>query len=159
MNWEIAAAIGEVAGGIGVVITLIYLSIQIRQNTKASRAATAQQMTDNWVAINLELTKSSTLPFYNSLHSLKGQDYQRALGFWRALFHQWANNHYQYTQGVLEEALFVPTEREIRYMAKRERVGVIVREAWSAVRHIYNDSFAEFMENILQEEEIEGEGT
>ena len=35
MNWETIGAVGEVAGAIGVVVTLIYLSVQIRQNTRA----------------------------------------------------------------------------------------------------------------------------
>ena len=33
MNWEAVGAIGEVAGAAGVIITLIYLAVQIRQNT------------------------------------------------------------------------------------------------------------------------------
>ncbi len=33
MNWEAVSAIGEVTGAILVLITLVYLSIQIRQNT------------------------------------------------------------------------------------------------------------------------------
>ena len=53
MNWEAIGAIGEVLGAIGVIVTLGYLAIQIRQNTKVTKAATAQQMTDNWVHLNL----------------------------------------------------------------------------------------------------------
>ncbi len=33
MNWEAIGAIGEVVGGIGVIVTLGYLAVQIRQNT------------------------------------------------------------------------------------------------------------------------------
>ena len=35
MNWDAIGAIGEVTGAITVVITLIYLSIQVRQNTRS----------------------------------------------------------------------------------------------------------------------------
>jgi len=34
MNWEIITAIGEIIGALAVVISLIYLAKQIRQNTK-----------------------------------------------------------------------------------------------------------------------------
>ncbi len=47
MNWEAVSAIGEVAGAAGVIITLGYLSIQIRQNTKASRITAVQTATEN----------------------------------------------------------------------------------------------------------------
>ena len=39
MNWEAAGALGEIIGAIAVFATLAYLATQIRQNTKAVRAA------------------------------------------------------------------------------------------------------------------------
>jgi len=39
MNWEAIGAIGEVGGAIGVIVTLLYLAGQLRQNTKALRSA------------------------------------------------------------------------------------------------------------------------
>ena len=39
MNWEALGAIGEIVGAIAVVVTLVYLATQIRQNTKAVQAA------------------------------------------------------------------------------------------------------------------------
>jgi len=47
MNWEAVSAIGEVAGAVGVIVTLGYLAIQIRQNTKASRITAIQTATEN----------------------------------------------------------------------------------------------------------------
>ena len=35
MNWEALGAIGEIVGAAAVVITLIYLAVQLRQNTRA----------------------------------------------------------------------------------------------------------------------------
>lgn len=37
MNWDALGAIGEMLGAIGVIATLLYLSVQIRQNTRAIR--------------------------------------------------------------------------------------------------------------------------
>jgi hypothetical protein len=39
MNWEAIGAIGENVGALAVFLTLIYLAIQIRQNTRAVQAA------------------------------------------------------------------------------------------------------------------------
>ena len=44
MNWEALGAIGEVAGAIGVVVTLVYLAFQIRQNSAVTRAQTRAQI-------------------------------------------------------------------------------------------------------------------
>ena len=38
MNWEAAGAIGEILGAAGVILTLIYLALQLRQNTKSTNA-------------------------------------------------------------------------------------------------------------------------
>jgi hypothetical protein len=36
MNWEAIGAIGEVLGALAVIVTLVYLAVQIRQNTAAA---------------------------------------------------------------------------------------------------------------------------
>ena len=43
MNWDAIGAIGEIIGAAGVISTLIYLAIQIRQNTTAMNRATVRQ--------------------------------------------------------------------------------------------------------------------
>ncbi len=39
MNWDVLGAIGEIIGAVAVFATLVYLAVQIRQNTGAVRAA------------------------------------------------------------------------------------------------------------------------
>lgn len=39
MNWEAIGAVGETVGALAVLITLVYLAMQIRQNTKSVQAA------------------------------------------------------------------------------------------------------------------------
>ena len=42
MNWDAIGAVGELVGATAVVVTLVYLSVQLRQNTAASQNATWQ---------------------------------------------------------------------------------------------------------------------
>jgi hypothetical protein len=39
MNWEAIGSVGEIVGALAVFLTLIYLAIQIRQNTQAVQAS------------------------------------------------------------------------------------------------------------------------
>lgn len=55
MNWEAIGAIGEIAGAAGVIATLIFLGLQIRQNAKATMAATFDAILAEW----RELERSS----------------------------------------------------------------------------------------------------
>jgi len=42
MNWDAISAIGEMLGAIAVVVTLVYLAVQIRRGTSATQAASVQ---------------------------------------------------------------------------------------------------------------------
>ena len=46
MNWEALGSIAELISGIAVLITLIYLAIQIKQNTATAREAILRSQTD-----------------------------------------------------------------------------------------------------------------
>ncbi|HSK17861.1 MAG TPA: hypothetical protein VK912_01875 [Longimicrobiales bacterium] len=47
MNWEAIGATADVVAATGVIITLGYLAIQIRQNTRAIRGATLNAITQH----------------------------------------------------------------------------------------------------------------
>ena len=46
MNWEAIGAIGEVIGAAAVVITLVYLAIQIRQSNQTNASGIRQSFYD-----------------------------------------------------------------------------------------------------------------
>ena len=52
MNWEAAGTIAEVVGAIAVVISIVYLATQIRQNTNANRAGTSFSVNTALTSIN-----------------------------------------------------------------------------------------------------------
>jgi hypothetical protein len=49
MNWEAIGAIGEIIGAVAVLITLIYLAMQIKQNTTSVKASAHQA----WIAATI----------------------------------------------------------------------------------------------------------
>ena len=44
MNWEAIGAIANLLAAIGVIASLIYLAVQIRQNTRAVRSSSVQSL-------------------------------------------------------------------------------------------------------------------
>ena len=46
MNWEALGAIGETLGALGVIVTLVYLAIQIRGNTRIVSAQSRHAISD-----------------------------------------------------------------------------------------------------------------
>ena len=53
MDWEVIAAISESVGAVAVLITLIYLAVQIRQNTAAVATATYESAMTGFNDINV----------------------------------------------------------------------------------------------------------
>ncbi len=43
MNWEAMGAVGEAVGAAAVIASLVYLAVQIRQNTRSIRRASGRQ--------------------------------------------------------------------------------------------------------------------
>src|SRR5437773_11710191 len=55
MNWEMISAIGQMLGAIGVIISIIYLAAQIRNQNKESRRAAMNMLTTHWSDWNKSL--------------------------------------------------------------------------------------------------------
>jgi hypothetical protein len=58
------ADIAEIAGAIAVVVSLVYLAIQVRQNTDSVRSATLQANTALWSSLLSGLAERGTVEAY-----------------------------------------------------------------------------------------------
>jgi hypothetical protein len=57
MNWDAIGAIGESVGSIAVLITIIYLAVQVRQNNRNTKSVLQQGQSDRVVGILTEWAK------------------------------------------------------------------------------------------------------
>src|SRR5438046_10742557 len=55
MNWEMISAVGQMLGAVGVIISIIYLAAQIRNQNKESRSAAMNVLTTHWSDLNKSL--------------------------------------------------------------------------------------------------------
>jgi len=61
MNWSAISAVAEVLGAIGVVITLLYLSRQVRDNTRSIRRSTTHDALRSVAEFNQFIASDSQL--------------------------------------------------------------------------------------------------
>ena len=54
MNWEALGAMAEVLGAAGVILTLLYLSSQVKQSLKDTRADAIQQLSRDYASHSSE---------------------------------------------------------------------------------------------------------
>ena len=48
MNWDAIGAVGEILGALAVVLSVIYLAVQIRRQTDQSRLAASRELAAGW---------------------------------------------------------------------------------------------------------------
>ena len=46
MNWNAIGAVGEILGAVAVIVSLVYLAVQVRHNTESLRIQTLQRVMD-----------------------------------------------------------------------------------------------------------------
>ena len=61
MNWDAIGAVGELLGASAVLVTLIYLAVQIRQNTSAVATATYESTMTGFNDINIVVAGNPAL--------------------------------------------------------------------------------------------------
>lgn len=61
MNWEAISAVGQLVGALAVLITLIYLAIQMKQNTAAVATSTYESTMTGFNDINVIIASTPAL--------------------------------------------------------------------------------------------------
>lgn len=104
MNWALITSIADVVGAIAVVISLVYLSVQVRTNTKASKANAFQ------TAIRSEIDLASIIIEHAGVWDkvvtgaplAKGEETRTAILLYNMLMLDTAHRYRQYTDGYLD---------------------------------------------------------
>lgn len=131
MNWEAIGAVGELLGAIGVVVTLGYLAVQIRQNTSSmtegrrlALAQTYQMRADALQSMVVQAANSEIGAIIVKLTELGYPENVEALDqlspveggrfrLWQiAQQTHWDNMFYQYQQGYLDEEYYEEAFKE-----------------------------------------------
>ena len=61
MNWDAIGALAEAAGAFGVLISIIYLAVQVRHNTEESRIARGQDLVTANADVNAQVADNPEL--------------------------------------------------------------------------------------------------
>jgi hypothetical protein len=61
MSLQEFAELGAAMSGLGVIASVIYVSVQIRHNTRTVRASAFQQVINSFAAISFEIAKDKSL--------------------------------------------------------------------------------------------------
>lgn len=114
MSFEALGNLGDFVGGLAVVMTLIYVALEVRSNTRTVRASSAALSQDSLASINDLLASDGELAQIFShaqadrtFKNLPPDQRLRAVVFLRANMQRFESMFFRYEAGLLEERVWV----------------------------------------------------
>jgi hypothetical protein len=151
VNWEALGAIANLLAAIGVIATLIYLSIQIRQNTKAVRSSSVQNLVQSLsTTAQAVVENESMIPLLlkaNTGASTLSEEERTRLHFWFIMtFRRFEGVYFQRDLGFVDAAVIEGFERShIAVFASKS-----AQEWWANSKEIFNSGFVSYVEELLK---------
>ena len=147
MTLDQFGSIGEMIGGFGVVISIVYLAIQIRKNTEAERTSTYQAVVSDFGAMNNTMAASPELSHLfvramENYHQLDPNQKARISQVFFQCFRFFENMFYQHRKGYLDEEVWTGWKRLM--LTYYSRPGF--QTWWEHRRDVYSESFAIFLD-------------
>lgn len=149
MSIEELGSFGEFVGSAAVVITLIYLAIQIRSTNRETRAATIQS------ALKSEMDNAAVLAQHAATWDkvLKGADLadgeeiRTGIVLYNLIMTEAESRYYQFRSGYLDTQSW-----EGRHASLRELVALPIYEIWKGSPGALNHSadFSELLEHTVR---------
>ena len=111
MNWAAIGAVGEILGAIAVVATLIYLTVQLKQNSLQIRLSSSQTAANNYSGRIIEvLSDPELLSLWRSgLRSFSTLTLDEQARFHAAMLgfqSSFTTNYQLHVEGVISDSLF-----------------------------------------------------
>lgn len=150
MNWEILAAVGQLAAVLVGVPSLIYLAIQIREQTKERRQAAVNALTVQWGDLVKALHDSAEFSaiYLRGVQSFSGLDAVSKLrfsAFNNRFFKNFQAMYFSHRDGTLGPSLWGEIERTMSDMIAYPGI----RQWWETRKHWHSEEFGLVVEEII----------
>jgi hypothetical protein len=150
MDWDAIAAISEIIGTTAVVISLIYVGIQIRHSTAVARSTARQSVTELMLESTSNLVEDCSLAAA-FVKEMKGEElddveHLRLLGRAYLAMRNWENIHYQYRIGMLTSDEWQGFRANLEAILEWPST----RNYWQNEKQFYSAAFRTEVNKILQ---------
>jgi len=138
--------IGEFVSALAVVISLLYLAIQIRQNTRSLRASAHQSITSHIAELNRTIVEHGEVAAIleaglTNPVGLSPADRRRFNAYNSARFRHYDNLYYQYRVGTLERSQWNGFDALLRTHLRQP--GIV--RWWEESSGFYSDEFVSYV--------------
>jgi len=150
MNWEMLAAIGQLAAVCVGIPSLLYLAIQIREQTKERRQSAVNALTVQWGDLTRALHENAEfaaiyLRGIQSFHDLDAVSKLRFSAFQNRFFKNFEGMYYSLCEGILTPELWGEIERTMSDFLAYDGV----RQWWETRKHWHTERFRDVIDAII----------
>ena len=131
----------------GVIVGIVFLVIEIRQNTTISRAQTRAQQTVSVLTLQQMESNPELLSAYEKVaesRPLQFRDRFVLALIANANFRHWENSYYQRQEGQFAEDQFIAEAEAIRNLLAEQNHW----EYWACSRQTYSEGFRDFVDGL-----------
>jgi hypothetical protein len=142
------ANIAEISAAALVIVSLVYVAIQIKQNTKATQISTSQAFIDTHGKVIMQISGDKEFRdiYWRGLKGLSNLHGSEAAAFaaWTVhTFRVWESFYYQWQEGVFDDHLWAGWRIQLCDLFGYPGI----REIWSGRNHQLSEEFREFVDN------------
>jgi hypothetical protein len=148
MSLSDLAALGSFISGVAVLISLVYLSLQVRQAAKHSRSAMGHARATNVIDINWRYADPAVQELFmkagEANQTLSAIEIQQLLAMSRANFFNAEDAFIQQREGLLDAAAYNTFVLNYQSMMGNP----VLRTCWRLLRDRFDPEFGVFMDNL-----------
>src|SRR5215468_7039668 len=155
MSLSDLASLGSFVNGLAVLISLIYLALQVRQTKRNQQIAIRHSRASRIVELHLALADPGVAGAW--LHGSGGPqeitqtELSQFTNLCRALFFHFEDSFYQREEGLLNDDAFETVVAGARLLAR----SLGVRAAWRIARPNFGGRFLDFMDGVFAGSTVE----
>ena len=153
MDWQKAANIATVVEAIVVAVSVVFIWIQLRRQTKLTRIANTQALVDISSPFNLELIKTREVAalWINGARDFDTFDevgkYQyKSLLIWWLIFHE--NIFYQRCEGLLDEKIYASWDYDLKLFVRQQNLKL----QWDGLKEAFQSEFRDYVTTLVENE-------
>ncbi|NKC01241.1 MAG: hypothetical protein GKR90_22470 [Pseudomonadales bacterium] len=145
---ELLGNLGEFIASIAVLITLIYLAVQIKQNTKAMHVTARGHIVEGTqhlrgLLMNNEFVRGALVKQHRG-GELSDEEKLVLRHYTVTMFRNWEYQHYQFTNGLVDQDSFRATQVVWRVSLSPYNI-----KLWPKVRDQFTEVFAQELERVM----------
>jgi hypothetical protein len=148
-NWDAIGAAGEIVGAAAVVISLLYLGVQVRNQNSESQAAAKHAFSVGWREISATFTDKDLADIYvkanTDFESLSEAEVLRLLGGLHGVVRIFEEAFDQHRQGRLSSDYWEAINRQYSSLFSAS----VYQKYWEMRRAWYHEGFQQYVDNMV----------